>query len=62
MESRFIRMCASKRFYRTEGRALRAKKKCERSRPGTKLRIYACPFCLGWHLTKQSAPPAPAGE
>ena len=58
MESRFIRMCASKRCYRTEDRARRAKAKCEKARPETKLRVYRCLYCTGYHLTKQSAPPA----
>lgn len=61
-DSLFIRMCASKRVYRTEKYALGVAKRCEERR-GVKLRAYSCPYCGNWHVTKappqESRPDAP---
>lgn len=49
--------CHRKKRYWTEGFALAVKKRVEGKR-AVKLRVYACPFCLGFHLarTKPAAP------
>ena len=45
-----IRMCGSKDRYGSEGAALAA---VVRRGTSTPLRVYGCPLCEGWHLTKQ---------
>ena len=50
-------MCHRKRRYWTEYEALRKARKCERKRK-MPLKVYLCPFCLGWHLAKRGNPPA----
>lgn len=44
--------CGSKKRYRDESHANRVKK--FRAEEAGYLRAYDCPFCNGWHLTKQT--------
>lgn len=44
--------CLRKKRYRTEGRAKKVKKWSE-AEHGVKLRVYYCPHCFGYHLTKE---------
>jgi len=46
--------CERKRRYRSEHEASVAAS-CVRMRRGTNLRVYSCPYCGGWHLTKMNA-------
>lgn len=48
-----------KRRYRSERDAIGSALCCARKR-GTALRVYACPKCKGWHLTKQEKRDSPA--
>lgn len=52
------RMCAGKRRYVSLLDAAKTKARCERDRPWHRLRVYACPACGGWHLTRSAAAPA----
>jgi hypothetical protein len=45
-------MCYKKSRYPTEQRARLYADKAEADR-GVKLRVYSCPICMGWHMTKQ---------
>jgi hypothetical protein len=44
--------CKSKRRYTTEAFAQRVAMRATRQR-GTPLRVYPCPLCKGWHITKR---------
>ena len=44
--------CDSKRRYVTPQEAERSAKTARRKRD-EKLRVYRCPHCQGWHLTKK---------
>ncbi len=46
------RMCLSKKVYWTETEARTKADRCEAKR-GVKLRVYHCPVCNQYHLTKQ---------
>ncbi|WP_421794297.1 hypothetical protein [Hydrocarboniphaga effusa] len=48
----WIKSCLRKARYGDEEKALRSVDRCQRERPGVHLRIYACDYCHGWHLTK----------
>lgn len=51
-----ISSCLLKNSYRSEAKALKYKTKAEAARPGTKLRVYYCGLCQGYHLTKVQLP------
>lgn len=53
----FKRMCAGKNRYPSAIDAEKTKARCERDRPWTKLRVYHCEACLGWHLTRLAKAP-----
>ncbi len=44
--------CRGKVAYPTERAALKSAQRCNTAR-GTELRVYECPICECWHLTKQ---------
>lgn len=44
--------CLKKARYRSENKA-----KTVAKRLSIPLRVYACPHCFGWHLTKRLDPP-----
>jgi rubrerythrin len=46
------RQCFKKVRYRSYEKAEYKKNKCEELRPKQRLRIYPCPVCGYWHLTK----------
>lgn len=46
------RMCFSKKRYSTEAYANRVAREAKAVR-GVDLRVYKCPHCLWWHLTKK---------
>lgn len=46
--------CDGKRRYRDHDEAVRLRQRRE-TEAGHALRIYDCPFCNGFHLTKQAA-------
>lgn len=46
--------CRKKGRYRDDTEAKRVRRCCERSR-GEPLRVYECPRCGGWHLTRVAA-------
>jgi len=46
------RACHSKRRYLTQVTAEAKARRCTEKR-GMALRVYHCPYCLGFHLTKQ---------
>ena len=45
--------CGKKVRYHSQHEARQVANNCERLRPETKLRVYWCPFCDGWHVTSQ---------
>lgn len=45
--------CGKKTRYASQHEARQIANNCERLRPETKLRVYWCPFCDGWHVTSQ---------
>ena len=47
------RGCKKKIRYRSEAAARGAVKHRRRFQPDIELRVYDCPICQGWHLTKQ---------
>lgn len=51
-----IGSCLRKSSYRTEAKANTYKAKAEAARPDTKLRVYYCGLCQGYHLTKAPLP------
>lgn len=53
-----LRMCFGKSRYPTESRANVYREKAESARK-VKLRVYHCPICQGYHMTKQVATPDP---
>ena len=57
-EDQIDKMCAGKRFYKTANLAARAAAG-RRSVDGVFLRVYQCPVCGGFHLTKQEKPHLP---
>ena len=52
-----IAMCSRKKAYPSQVDAERVAARCFRER-GARLRVYACPACCRYHLTKQLAAPA----
>jgi hypothetical protein len=44
-------MCTTKRAYRTEQHARGVAREARRKR-GVELRVYQCPACGEWHITK----------
>jgi hypothetical protein len=44
--------CASKRRYESPQEAQKNSKAARRKRDA-RLRVYRCPHCAGWHLTKK---------
>lgn len=44
------RMCHRKHRFWTATKAKQIAERCAKKR-GVRLRIYQCPFCLGYHLT-----------
>lgn len=46
-------VCGKKTRYHSQHEARQIANNCERARPGTKLRVYWCPICEGWHMTSQ---------
>lgn len=58
-----IAMCSRKRRYVSKIEADRAMRRCIAERPWHRLRVYDCPACKGWHLTRAAAaPPELAGR
>jgi len=51
---KMLSMCLGKRFYRNEEHALKVAAKVFKDRQ-VKLRVYACPYCGNYHLTKQDS-------
>lgn len=47
------RMCHDKQRYHDHEEAILSARSYQRKRQ-THLRAYECPFCNGWHLTKQA--------
>lgn len=45
--------CGKKTRYASQHEARQIANNCERFRPETKLRVYWCPFCDGWHVTSR---------
>lgn len=45
--------CGKKKRYASQHEARQIANNCERARPGTKLRVYFCPMCEGWHITSK---------
>jgi hypothetical protein len=54
-EERRERECLRKNRYPTEAEARAAAAEQER-RTATRLGVYQCLFCKGWHLTKRQSP------
>ena len=44
--------CLRKKRYRTENEAEKGIKRYEEIRPKEQLRVYFCPYCFGFHITK----------
>ena len=49
----FATSCIKKKRYKSKQIAQEAINRVHKKR-NTKLRIYYCPFCLGWHLTSKA--------
>lgn len=47
-----VRGCKSKRRYPSEKFAEKVARRATRQR-GLALRVYPCPLCQGWHITKR---------
>ena len=47
------RSCTKKKRYRNYDEAHKMAKQCELERPETKLRVYFCSICGGFHITKK---------
>ena len=45
--------CGKKTRYASQHEARQIANNCERARPGTKLRVYFCSVCEGWHMTSK---------
>jgi hypothetical protein len=45
--------CGKKARYSSQHEARQIANNCERARPGTKLRVYFCSVCEGWHITSK---------
>ena len=45
--------CGKKTRYASQHEARQIANNCERARPGTKLRVYWCSVCEGWHMTSK---------
>ncbi len=45
--------CGKKTRYASQHEARQIANNCERARPETKLRVYFCPVCEGWHITSK---------
>lgn len=45
--------CGKKTRYASQHEARQIANNCECARPGTKLRVYWCPVCEGWHMTSR---------
>lgn len=43
--------CAKKDRYANQGEATWYANRAMANRPGTKLRVYWCAYCNGWHIT-----------
>lgn len=50
---KIYRQCGKKKRYRSEHEARLIANRGEAAR-GTKLRVYACPLCGGYHITSQN--------
>lgn len=51
------RICAKKQRYASESEAQKTANAAMRNRPEHPLRIYDCPECNGWHITKSFIKP-----
>ncbi len=45
--------CGKKKRYASQHEARQIANNCEHARPGTKLRVYFCSVCEGWHITSK---------